>query len=91
MLAGGLNTAINEALLGRVRRILIHFQDRRAPLQISCIDPKMSNAQEIIEAIVYRMSEIGEVEAEMIEYKGKPLVRRIRWKGMLAARSSQQA
>jgi hypothetical protein len=39
----------------------------------------MRHARELIEAIAYRMSEIGEVDAEIIDFEGEPLVRRIHW------------
>ena len=35
---------------------------------------------EEIEAIVHRMSELGAIDAEIIDFAGKPLVRRIHWK-----------
>jgi hypothetical protein len=40
----------------------------------------MRNAKKLIEANVYRMSQIGEVDAEMIDFEGKPMIRRIHWK-----------
>ena len=40
----------------------------------------MTNAKELVEAIVYRMRERGEVDAEIVNLNGKPLVRRIYWK-----------
>ncbi len=72
-------TLIAEAWVGRVRGIMIRFRDNRTPLQVCRSDPKMTNAKELIEAIVYRMSEKGEVDAEIIDLEGKPLVRRIYW------------
>jgi hypothetical protein len=73
-------TLITEAWLGRVRGIMIRFRDQRTPLQVSRVDPAMKNAKELIEAIVYRMSEKAEVDAEVINFEGKPLIRRIHWK-----------
>ncbi len=66
--------------LGRVRGIMIRFHDQRTPLQVCRADPAMKNAKELIEAIIYRMSEKGEVDAEVINLEGKPLIRRIQWK-----------
>ena len=71
---------ITESWLGRVRGIEIRFCDKRTPLRVCRADPKMRNAKRLIEAIVYRMSEIGEVDAEMIDFEGKPMIRRIHWK-----------
>jgi hypothetical protein len=71
---------LTEALIGRVRGVEIRFRDKRTPIRISRADPAMTHAKELIEAIAYRMSEIGEIDAEVVEFEGKPLVRRIYWK-----------
>ena len=73
-------TRIADALVGRVRGIGIRFRDQSTPLQISRADPAMSNARELIEAVISRMSEQGEIEAEVIDRDGQPLIRRIHWK-----------
>jgi len=73
-------TLISEAWLGRVRGIMIRFCDQRTPLQVCRTDPTMKNAKELIEAIIYRMSLRGELDAEVINFEGKPLIRRIHWK-----------
>ena len=41
----------------------------------------MTNAQALIEAVLYRMSEVGQLEAEVVNFAGQPLVRNIHWKG----------
>lgn len=71
---------LTETLLGRVQGIMIRFRDKRTPLQVIRGDPAMRNAKKLIEAIVYRMSEKGEVDAEVIDFEGKPMIRRIHWK-----------
>ncbi len=73
-------TLITEAWLGRVRGIEIRFRDKRTPFRVCRADPAMKNAKELIEAVVYRMSEKGEVDAEVINLEGKALIRRIYWK-----------
>jgi hypothetical protein len=75
----GAATLITEAWLGRVRGIMIRFRDQRTPLLVCRSDPKMTNAKELMEAILYRMSQKGEIDAEIIDLEGKPLVRRIYW------------
>jgi len=70
-------TLVTEAWLGRVRGILIRFDDQRTPLQVTRTDPAMSNAAELIAAIVYRLAETGTVEVEMTQRDGQPLVRRV--------------
>jgi hypothetical protein len=75
-----LQTIIIESLLGRVKGIEVRFRDGRTPLRILRADPAMANAKELIEAIVYKMGKIREVDAEIVEFAGSPLVRRIYWK-----------
>jgi hypothetical protein len=72
--------AIVEAWLGRIRGIKIRFRDGRTPLFVSRTDPAMKNAKELIEAVAYRMSAAGEVDAEMIDFEGTPMIQRIHWK-----------
>jgi hypothetical protein len=74
-------TAVMQALLGRVKGIEVRFRDRRTPLRILRADPPMTNARELIEAIVFRMAQVREVDAEIIDFAGRPLVRHIHWKG----------
>ncbi len=71
---------ITEAWLGRIRGIEIRFQDKRTPLRVSRTDPAMKNAKELVETLIYRMGEKAPVDAEIIDLRGKPLVRRIFWK-----------
>jgi hypothetical protein len=73
--------ALVAALVGRVKGIEVRFRDRRTPMRVMRADPAMTNARELIEAIVYRMSEAREVDAEVINLAGQPLVRSIHWKG----------
>jgi hypothetical protein len=75
-----LSTMIVDAWLGRVRGVEIRFRDKRTPLRVCRTDPAMRNAKELIEAVIFRMSQQGEVDAEVIDFGGKPLVRRIFWK-----------
>src|SRR5262245_55358996 len=60
-------TLITEALVGRIRGIMIRFRDKRTPFQVARADPAMTNAKELIEAIIFRMSEKGEIDAEVID------------------------
>jgi hypothetical protein len=76
-----ISTLVVERLLGRIKGIEIRFRDRRTPLRIMRADPAMTNASAFIEAVLYRMSRVAEIEAETILLDGKPLVRNIHWKG----------
>ena len=70
-------TVLAERWLGRVRGVLVRFRDGKTPFFVSRADPKMTNAKELIEAIVYQMSGYGPIDVEVIEFDGAPLVRRI--------------
>lgn len=74
-----LETAIVNAMLGRVKGMDIRFRDGKTPLKIMRTDPKMTNAEELLQAVVYRMTEVGEIEPEVVDFEGKPLVRSIHW------------
>lgn len=77
---GTIETAVTQQLLGRIKGMEIWFRNWSAPLRILRADPAMTNAQELLQAILYRMSQIDELEPEIIQYEGKPLVRTIYWK-----------
>lgn len=68
---------LTEAWTGRVRGILIRFQDHQTPLTVSRVDPAMTNAAELMSAIVYRLAESGTVDVEMKQRDGLPLVHRV--------------
>ena len=73
-----LTVRVTERLVGRVRGVMIRFRDGRTPLLVSRADPKMRHAQELVEAVLYRLGQFGgELEAEVIDFEGKPLVRRV--------------
>jgi hypothetical protein len=75
------STPIMERLLGRVKGIEIRFRDGRTPLRIHRADPAMTNAEELMKAVIFRMSQIDELEPEVVDFQGRPLVRAIHWKG----------
>lgn len=79
-LTAGLETAIIEKIWGRVKAVDIRFRDGWT-LRIQRVDPAMTHAQELIEAIVYRMRQVREIDAEVITFKGQPIVRSVHWKG----------
>ncbi len=79
--AGPIEAVVIQGLLGRVKGVEIRFRDRRTPLRILRADPAMTNAKELIEAVLYRMTQIRELDAEILIFGGQPLVRNIHWKG----------
>jgi hypothetical protein len=74
-------TKVAEKILGRVKCIDIRFRDGRTTLRIPLADPSMTNTQEIIEAVIYRMTQIGELDCKIAIFRRKPLLREIYWKG----------
>lgn len=74
-------TRLLNKLYGRVKGIEIRFRDQRTPLRVYRTDPAMVNAQEFLEAVLYRMTQIGPLEADIAEVEGRPLVRSVRWRG----------
>jgi hypothetical protein len=75
-----IETIVIEKLLGRVKGIEIRFRDRRTPMRILRADPAMTNAQELIEALLYRMKQVRELDSDIINLAGQPLIRKIHWK-----------
>jgi hypothetical protein len=67
---------VAEKLLGRVRGMIIEFQDGRT-FYISRNDPAMISAKELMEGIIYRLMEQRKIQLDVVELEGTPLVRRI--------------
>jgi hypothetical protein len=70
-------------LFGRVKGVDVYFNDRHTCLCVRRADPAMTNAEELIQAILYRMQEIGDLECETINVGGQPVVKNTHWKGKL--------
>lgn len=64
-----------QALMGRVKGVQIQFRDGRTPLTVTRSDPAMTNGQQLIEAVVYRLSQLSELEPEIVDFDGAPLLR----------------
>ncbi|MCA9081795.1 MAG: hypothetical protein KDA58_14630 [Planctomycetaceae bacterium] len=77
---GSTEANIAAALWGRIKALLLRFQDGSTPIQISRADPAMRGARELMEAILFRMRELGELDADVHVVQGSPLVTRIRWR-----------
>ena len=80
---------ISQKLLGRVKGVEIRFRGENTKLRILRSDPAMTNAQEMVEAILARMAEIGPLDAEVSDVEGQPLVRSIVWRGERPPSASQ--
>jgi hypothetical protein len=72
--------AVIQHLLGRIKGMEIKFRDKRTPLKVLRSDPAMTNAMELLQAILFRMSEIDELDADIGEQGGRPFVRNVHWK-----------
>jgi hypothetical protein len=72
---------ISQKLLGRVKGVEIRFRGEITKLRILRSDPAMTNAQQMVEAILARMAQLGELDAEVSDVEGEPLVRSIVWRG----------
>ncbi len=72
-----LSVVLVEHWLGRVRGVMIHFAARRTPLLVNRVDPSMRGAQELIEALYFRLSQRSDLEWEVINFAGQPLLRRV--------------
>ena len=70
-----------EKMWGRIKGIEIRFRDRRTPLAIMRSDPAMTNAKELIEAVMARMQQQGELDIDVIELDGSPIIKQVRRKG----------
>lgn len=80
-MGGDPGVAVMVAMLGRVMGVEIYFRNVREPLPIRRANPAMTNAHELIEAVLYRMSQLGELETDIVDRDGRPLVRSVHWKG----------
>jgi hypothetical protein len=80
---------IAQKLLGRVKGVEIRFRGENTKLRILRSDPAMANAQEMVEAILARMAQIGPLDAEVGDVEGQPLVRSIVWRGERPPSASQ--
>ncbi len=44
-------------------------------------DPAMTNAQAFIEGVLYQMMQAGELDTQIVDFNGRPLVKNVTWKG----------
>ena len=68
---------VTEALHGRVRGFAILFPD--VPGGIRVYQPEMRGVGELMEGLVAKLSERGRVVSEIIEFDGRPMIRRLVW------------
>ncbi len=78
--AGRTELDVLNKLFGRVKGVEIQFKDGRTPLRIYRTDPAMTNAQEIVEAILFRMQETRELDVDATMEQDRLLVKSIQGK-----------
>lgn len=72
---------LTELFQGRVRGFAIKFPD--LPEGIRVYRPEMNNVEGLIQAIAAKMSEHGSVAPEVINFEGRPMIRRLVWEDRL--------
>jgi hypothetical protein len=74
-LVAGAAVRITELLQGRIRGFSIRFPD--LPKGLRVYRPEMQKVAELIQAIAAKLQERGEVVPEIINFEGRPMVRRL--------------
>ena len=68
---------IVEGMLGRIKGFEFRFLNMKQGIRIFRADPKMTNVRELLEGVIARMYENGEVVPQIEDFEGTPLVRRL--------------
>ncbi len=72
-----LTVRIVEGIYGRIKGFEFRFPDMKRGVRVFRADPAMTNVRELLEAVITKMYEFGDVEPEVIELEGSPLIRRL--------------
>lgn len=68
---------IVEGMLGRIKGFEFQFPDMKQGVRVFRADPAMTNVRQLLEGVVSKMYEYGEVVPEITDLDGKPLIRRL--------------
>jgi hypothetical protein len=68
---------IVEGMLGRIKGFEFRFPDMKQGVRVFRADPAMTNVRELLEGVVSKMYEFGEVVPEITDLDGTPLIRRL--------------
>lgn len=68
---------VAEGIFGRIKGFEFRFATRKQGVRIFRADPAMTNVQELVEAVVAKMYQYGEVVPEIVDFEGTPLIRRL--------------
>jgi hypothetical protein len=64
-------------MFGRIKGFALRFPNVKQGLRIFRADPAMTNVRELLEGVVAKMYECGEVGPEIIDLEGTPLIHRL--------------
>lgn len=68
---------IAEGVFGRIKGFDFRFRGTKRGVRIFRADPAMTNVRELVEAVVNRLYLYGDVVPEIVNFEGKPLIRRL--------------
>jgi hypothetical protein len=72
-----LTVRIVEGMLGRIKGFEFQFQGMKQGVRVFRADPAMTNVRQLLEGVVSKMYEYGEVVPEITDFEGTPLIRRL--------------
>lgn len=72
-----LTVRIVEGIFGRIKGFEFRFPDMKQGVRIYRADPAMTNVQELVEAVVAKMYQYGDVVPNIVDFEGTPLIRRL--------------
>jgi len=64
-------------ILGPMWGVRVFVRGSRQPVAVYFNDPAMTNAKELVEAVLYHMNKLGNVSVESVQLNNKPKVQRI--------------
>jgi hypothetical protein len=68
---------IVEGMYGRIKGFEFRFANMKQGIKIFRADPTMTNVRELLEGVISRMYENGEVVPVIKDFEGTPLIRRL--------------
>jgi hypothetical protein len=72
-----LTVRIVEGMLGRIKGFEFRFPDMKQGVRVFRADPAMTNVRQLLEGVVAKMFQYGEVVPEIMDLDGKPLISRL--------------
>jgi hypothetical protein len=66
-----------EGIFGRIKGFEFRLSGEKSGVRVFRADPPMTNARELVEAAVTKLYDYGEVDPEIVDLEGTPLIRRL--------------